>query len=388
MYNGSMYPRIIHEPLDNQESFFLFGSRGTGKTTWLKQNCHDAMFIDLLETRVYHDLLADPSRINNMIINKTVDWIIIDEIQKVPELLNEVHRLIETKKYKFILTGSSARSLRKKGVNLLAGRALTYNLFPLTSIELGDDFKLDYSLLYGHLPNVFNRKNPKKYLGSYINTYLKEEVLQEGLVRRLNVFVRFIEIASFSQGSIINISHIAREVGLDQKTIENYFSILEDLLIAVRIPVFTRRAKRRLVNHPKFYYFDVGIYRHIRPQGPLDSSSEIEGMSLETLFLQEIRAINSYYGFEYSIYFWRTSNGMEVDFVLYGSQGFMAFEIKRSQRFSNKDFSGLRSFSRDYPEAKLFFLYGGNRKEHYEGINVYPIEWVLRNLQKILANND
>jgi len=379
-----MYPRILDFPFSLNKSFFLFGPRGTGKTTLLKKKCPKAFYLDLLNMKNYQDLLANPNLLAKLIPDNFNEWIIIDEIQKIPELLNEVHRLIEEKKYKFILTGSSARNLRKKGVNLLAGRALTFSLYPLTAFELGKDFDISKSLNLGHLPSVYAEKNPKLYLNSYINTYLREEVLQEGLVRKLSVFSKFLEIASFSQGSLLNMSEIAREIGIDNKTIENYFVILEDLLIGVRIPVFTKRAKRRMVTHPKFYFFDTGIYRTLRPAGPLDSKEEIDGTSLETLFFQELRAINDYFQLEYQIFFWRSATNLEVDFVLYSNNNFMAFEIKRSARFSNKDFSGLRAFKNDYPEAKLFFLYGGERIEYHEGITVLPIQQAIINLHKIL----
>ncbi len=242
-------------------------------------------------------------------------WIVTDEIQRVPMLLNEVHRLIEKDKYKFILTGSSTRSLRKKGINLPAGRALTYYMYPLTSVELGPDFRLEASLETGHLPAIFSELDPKEYLKSYVETYLRREVLQEGLTRNLGGFARFLETASFSQGSMLNIMEVSREVGIERKTVENYFTILEDLLLAVRMPVFTKRARRRMAVHSKFYYFDAGVYKALSPCGPLDSPEEIAGAALETLCYQKLRAINEYYSFDYNLYCWRTGTGLEVDFV-------------------------------------------------------------------------
>ncbi|GAI60164.1 unnamed protein product, partial [marine sediment metagenome] len=218
-----MYSRIIKYP-DNK-SFFLFGPRGTGKTTWVKQVFPNAVYLDLLESRLFNDLLADPQRLENFIPDNFKDWIIIDEVQKIPELLNEVHRLIEKNKYKFILTGSSARKLRRKGPNLLAGRALNYSMHPLTAIELGKDFNLNHSLMFGNLPSVYVESNPGDYLESYIKTYLQEEIQQEGLTRNLGVFSRFLETASFSQGSVLNISQVSRECAVERKTVENYFTI-------------------------------------------------------------------------------------------------------------------------------------------------------------------
>lgn len=387
MQNEAMFSRLLKIPVDNNKSFFLFGPRGTGKTTWIKSIFSEALYFDLLEFDLYNDLLARPGRLENLIPPGFQNWIILDEIQRIPQLLNEVHRLIETFHYKFILTGSSARTLRKKGVNLLAGRALTYKMYPLTAVELGDSFCLKKSLAWGHLPSIPSEKKPNLFLKAYVQTYLREEVLQEGLTRNLGSFSRFLETASFSQGSVLNISEIARESGIERMRVTNYFSILEDLLLASLLPVFTRRAKRRMISHPKFYFFDVGIFRALRPMGPLDSPQEAEGPSLETLCFQELSAINDYYNYEYNLYYWRTSNGVEVDFILYGPKGLLAFEIKRSSRISKKDLNGLRLFANDYPEAKLYMLYGGSRQEYVNNISILPVEKALKELPAILQNS-
>lgn len=387
MQNEVMFSRLLKIPVDNNKSFFLFGPRGTGKTTWIKSIFSEALYFDLLEFDLYNDLLARPGRLENLIPPGFQNWIILDEIQRIPQLLNEVHRLIETFHYKFILTGSSARTLRKKGVNLLAGRALTYKMYPLTAVELGDSFCLKKSLAWGHLPSIPSEKKPNLFLKAYVQTYLREEVLQEGLTRNLGSFSRFLETASFSQGSVLNISEIARESGIERMRVTNYFSILEDLLLASLLPVFTRRAKRRMISHPKFYFFDVGIFRALRPMGPLDSPQEAEGPSLETLCFQELSAINDYYNYEYNLYYWRTSNGVEVDFILYGPKGLLAFEIKRSSRISKKDLNGLRLFANDYPEAKLYMLYGGSRQEYVNNISILPVEKALKELPAILQNS-
>ncbi|MGA1841619.1 MAG: ATP-binding protein [bacterium] len=381
-----MYSRLLKRPLQLNKSFFLFGPRGTGKTTWIKAHFSQNVYIDLLESNLYNELLASPDRIETFIPPGYEDWIVIDEIQKVPQLLNEVHRLIEKQRYKFILTGSSARSLRKGGINLLAGRALTYNMYPLTAIELNNDFSLEKSLKFGHLPSIPSEPDPFEFLKAYVKTYLREEVLQEGLTRNLGSFTRFLEMASFSQASVLNISEVAREASLERKRVENYFSILEDLLLATRLPVFTKRAKRRMVGHPKFYFFDVGVYRALRPSGPLDSPEEIEGASLETLCFQEIRAINDYFNYQYDLYYWRTSNGAEVDFVLYGPKGIKAFEVKRSKRTTKKDLSGLKAFKSDFPEATLYLLYGGTKNLYEDGIKILPVDSALKQIPDILDN--
>jgi len=313
------------------------------------------------------------------------NWIIIDEIQRIPELLNEVHRLIEKYKYKFILTGSSARKIKRKGYNLLAGRALTYSMHQLTAMELGKSFDLEYLLKYGGLPSVYVENEPKKYLASYVKTYLQEEIQFEGLTRNLGAFSRFLEAASFSQGSVLNISAVARDCAVERKVVENYFSILEDLLIAYRIPVFSERAKRRMIAHPKFYFFDSGVYRAIRPMGPLDRPEEAEGIAYETLIFQELNAINSYMESGYKIFYWRTADDMEVDFVLYGSKGILAFEVKRTGKVSREMTRGLRAFLKAYPMSKAYLIYGGERRLRDENIEIIPIKEALLSLPVMLS---
>lgn len=379
-----MYTRIINLPLDQKDSIFLFGPRGVGKTQWIKSTLSELLYLDLLHYPTYSKLVAQPHELEYMIPRGYLNWIVIDEVQRVPELLNEVHRLIEHKNYRFLLTGSSARSLKRRGVNLLAGRALRYFMHPLTLQELGEDFVLSDVLQYGLLPATKSRANPKKYLETYVQSYVREEVLQEGLTRNIGAFNRFLEIASFSQGSVLNISGIAREVGVDRQMIASYFGILEDLLIAVRLPIFSKRAKRRLITHEKFYYFDVGVYRALRPTGPLDVAEQIEGAALETLFFQSMRAINDYYDLGYTFYYWRTSHGVEVDFVLYGPKGLYAFEIKRSKAINGKSLTGLKSFKADYPEAKLYLIYFGELREYREDIDVIPFVEALKSLVNIL----
>jgi len=379
-----MYSRFINPP--KAKSFFLFGPRGTGKTTWVKSAFPRAVYIDLLEAELFNDLTANPQRLSNFIPRDFKDRIIIDEIQRVPDLLHEVHRLIESKKYRFILTGSSARKLRRKGPNLLAGRALTLSMHPLSVAELGGDFRLEHSLKYGQLPSVYSEADPQKYLEAYVKTYLEEEIRQEGLTRNLSAFARFLEAASFSQGSVLSISSVARECHVERKVAESYFSILEDLMIGYRIPIFSKKAKRRLVAHPKFYFFDVGVYRTVRPMGPLDAPEEVEGIALETIFLQELIALNSTLGFGYKVSYWRTSNGREVDFILYGPKGLLALEVKRTSRMTSAMLGGLKSFLVDYPMAKTYFVYMGNRRMYDGQIEIVPALEMLKNLKTVLAS--
>ena len=383
-----MFERLIKKPLESRKSFFLFGPRGTGKTTWLKRHLPQALFVNLLQSEFYNRLSANPGSLRELIPPGHTGWIIIDEVQRIPALLNEVHDLIEARRLDFVLTGSSARTLRRRGVNLLAGRALTYRMHPLTVAEQQDAFNLRDSMQLGHLPARFSESDPGRYLKDYVQTYLREEVMQESLTRNIGHFSRFLEVASFSQGATINISGVAREAHIERSVAENYFSILEDLLIAVRLPVFSRKAKRKLISQKKFYFFDTGVFRAIRPVGPLDSHAEMDGPALETLVLQELRAINDYYEYGYQIFFWRTRNNLEVDFVLYGPRGLLAIEIKRSTQIQPRDTRALREFREDYPPAKCYVFFGGSTPLYMGDVVALPVERALRNLHRILSNDD
>lgn len=377
-----MYTRIITPPQD--KSFFLFGPRGTGKTTWLKAQFPNALYFDLLDSEIYNDLLARPSRLEQMIPEPWNELVVLDEVQRVPTLLHEVHRLIEERGLVFALTGSSARKLARKDVNLLAGRAFTLFMYPLTAPELGDDFTVSHALQYGHLPSTFHESDPKRYLESYVTTYLREEVQQEGLTRNLGAFTRFLETASFSQAQLLNISEVARECAINRKVAENYFTILEDLLIAKRIPAFTKKAKRRAISHPKFYFFDAGVFRALRPKGPLDSAQDIDGAALETLVAQEITALNHYRNYGYAMHFWRDLGGKEVDIVLYGERGILAIEVKRSARVATEDLKGLRAFLKEYPMARAYLLYGGDRARWEGNIRILPVADFFKNPDEVL----
>ncbi len=370
-------------------SFFLFGPRGTGKSYWLRSAYAEEMvYIDLLESRISNRLSADPQRLVEYIPSGFSGPVILDEIQKVPALLDEVHRLIEKKvAFRFILTGSSPRKLRRTFSNLLAGRASTCHFHPLTAMELGGDFDFEKALSHGLLPTLYDSDkdvNPESYLAGYIEAYLREEILQEGLTRNVSAFNRFLEAASFSQGEVLNVTQVARECSVHRKVVENYFQILDDLLIGHRIPVFRKKAKRRMIQHSKFYFFDTGVYRAIRPRGPLDTPELIDGASLETLVLQNLMATIENHQLNYSIYFWRTTSGKEVDFVLYGDDGLVAIEVKRSQTVTLKDLAGLKTFRQDYPSTEAIFLYGGDQELLIDGVRVLPIEQALSGLNELL----
>jgi len=377
-----MYPRDFAPP--SQQSYFLFGPRGTGKSMFVGNHYPNGMYVDLLDARNFNEFTADPSRLSDRIPKGFNDWIIVDEVQKVPALLNEVHRLIEQRHLRFVLTGSSARRLKKDNVNLLAGRALTCHLYPLTASEQGNEFNLTRALDSGQLPLACTSADPELFLQSYVQTYLQEEIQLEGLTRNLPAFARFLETASFSQGSLLNISAIARDCAVKRKVVENYFSILRDTLISYEIPVFRKRAKRDTTQSAKFYFFDAGVFRTLRPAGPYDSDTEARGIALETLVLQEIIALNSYRHWNYGIYYWRTRLGKEVDFVLYGKRGLKAIEIKLSGRIRTEDLSGLRQFKEDYPETDLIYLYSGTRRFTENDIEIVPVDMFFKQADNLI----
>jgi len=367
-----MYSRIFKPP--KQSSYFLFGPRGTGKTSGLKSHYVGAIYIDLLKSDLFNDLRARPDRFWSLIPKKYKGPVIIDEIQKLPSLLDEIHSYMNNKKgeLQFILTGSNARKLRRASVNLLAGRARVENFYPFLAQELQGDFDLKKALKQGMLPEVWTAMDSKKYLESYLQVYIDQEVRLEGFVRNVDDFARFLEAASLSQASVLNISNVASDSGVPRKTVQTYFEILEDLLISYRVPVFQRKAKRELIKHDKFYFFDAGLFQTIRPKGVLDPESEINGAALETLVFAHLKASNDLLSMNYQISYWHTKNHMEVDFILYGERGFFAIEVKSSSHISQKELQSLREFKIDYPKAKLILIYGGPSKElgDIQAINV------------------
>jgi uncharacterized protein len=372
----SLIPRLFIPP---KGSFFLFGPRGTGKSTLLRHMWQEALWVDLLQPDLFRSYKARPERLRELVAAYSRGVVVvIDEIQKVPDLLSVVHSLIEKKRNtRFILTGSSARKIKRADVDLLAGRALNCSLHPFMAIELGTRFKMDTALKKGLLPLVVMAEEPDQVLKAYAALYVREEVQMEGLVRNVGGFSRFLEIISFSHASVLNISNVARECEIERKVVEGYISILEDLLLAYRIPVFTKRAQRTTVSHPKFFYFDAGVYRSLRPSGPLDRPEEIEGAALEGLVAQHLIAWNAYRGERNRLYYWRTRAGSEVDFVLYGPEVFWAIEVKNTAKIRAEDVSALKTFKQDYPQSKAFLLYRGHERRMIGDILCLPCEEFL-----------
>lgn len=372
-------PRFFSDP---GCSFFLFGPRGTGKSTWVRQVFPDALVVDLLRPELFRTYSARPERLAQLIEgNPMKKQILLDEIQKVPSLLSVVHRLIEQRpELQFVMTGSSARKIKRTGVDLLGGRALLKTLHPFMAAEVGDRFHLQGAMQYGMIPLVLMSSRPRDVLTSYAALYVQEEVKMEGLVRDIGGFSRFLEAVSLSHGSVLNVSNVARECEVQRKTVEGYLSILEDLLLAFRIPVFKRRAKRAVAAHPKFYLFDAGLFGALRPRGPLDSSEEIGGASLEGLVVQHLRAWNGYRGHRNRLYYWRTRSGVEVDLIVYGEDGLWAIEVKSTSRVHPIDLRNLKSFASDFPECRPLFLYRGDDRLVIDSIPCLPCDQFLMNL--------
>ena len=338
--------RFFAEPAG---SFFLFGPRGTGKSTWLRQRFPKALWIDMLQPDVHRAFLARPERLRDLVLGSESQMVVVDEVQKAPELLDVVHSLIDSTETLFALTGSSARKLRRTGVDLLAGRAVLRTMHPFMAAELGETFDLQRALRDGMLPLVWGSPDGADALRAYASLYLGEEVQAEGLVRNIGHFSRFLETISFAHGGVLNISNLARECAVGRKTAEGYVEILEDLLLAFRLPVFRRRAGRQVTATPKLYLFDTGVFRSLRPTGPLDRPEEIDGCALEGLVAQHLRAWTELTAAAHGLYFWRTPSGTEVDFIIYGEQGLWAFAVKNTTSVRGSDLKGLRAFCKDYP---------------------------------------
>lgn len=369
--------RFFHVPAG---SFFVFGPRGTGKSTWIREALLPAVILDLLQPERYAEFMGSPERLRDYVLPQPEGAVVlIDEVQKVPELMSVVHELIEMHRgWRFVLTGSSARKLKRSGADLLAGRAALRHMHPFMAAELGAAFSLDYALRYGMIPVISQALSPQDAQAAYIGVYLREEVLQEGIVRNLDQFSRFLKMLSFSQASILTVTNLAREAHVNRKVVEGYLQILEDLLLGFKIPVFVKRASRAMTAHPKFYYFDCGVFRALRPKGPLDRPEEIDGLALETLVAQHLRAWCDSGGED--LFFWRTSQHHEVDFVVYGPRVFVGIEVKNSDRIREADLRSLMLFLQDYPEAKGLFLYRGTYRKQIGAVLCMPVTEFLLGL--------
>ena len=336
--------RQVFEGAGN-ESLFLWGARQTGKSTLLKSLYPDALWFDLLKTDLYRRYLSDPVQFREAVLaDRAGRVVIVDEIQKVPALLDEIHWLMENSGTRFILSGSSARKILRSGVNLLGGRALRYELYPLVSSEI-PDFDLSRALNNGLLPRHYLSDSPRRLLDAYVGNYLRDEIVAESRIRNIEAFSRFLEAAAFSNGEMVNHTNIAADCGVSHNTVREYFQILEDTLIGRFLPSFQKRPKRRVVASPKFYYFDLGVANSLLRRR-IEIGGESMGHAFEHFIFQELHAHSRYTGLGHPIAFWRTSSGIEVDFILGDHQ--VAVEVKSTGNVQPRHLRGLKAFAEEY----------------------------------------
>jgi predicted AAA+ superfamily ATPase len=376
-----MYQRLLSPP---NHSFFLFGPRATGKTTWLRKQIPNALWKNLLLDEDYLPLLADSSILRSEVEALERDsWVVIDEVQKVPSLLNEVHELISRYggRYKFAMSGSSARKLRRVNANLLAGRALDLKFYPLSFAEVGEDFDLDSILAYGTLPSVFSEIEYKaNLLTSYVGTYLKQEIQQEAMVEDIASFHRFLIVAGNMNGEIMNLASLARDASVARSTVERYFDILVDTLIGFRLPGWQPRFKSRERITPKFYLFDTGVVRALS-QRVRDKVSDFEkGKLLETYILHELRCAQSFQDLGGDFYYWRTPAGVEVDFIWSRGERAIGIEIKSSSKWRHENSSALRELLSAGKVKDAYGVYLGKVQLMDDGVRVYPVKDFLKAL--------
>lgn len=353
-----------------KKSFFLFGPRGTGKSFLIRHSLTQSTFtVNLLRTSLQLRLLQDPSALAEMIAEQAPDpetVIVIDEIQKIPLLLDEVHRLIEEEGRRFLLTGSSARKLKAAGVNLLAGRAWIAHLFPLTFAEI-PQFDLSRYLRYGGLPSVILSDSPEEELDAYIQTYINEEIKSEGAVRKIPAFVEFLRLAALSNAEQINFTKIAQDVGVSPPTIASYFQILEDTLIGFQVRPWQKSTSRKAVSTSKFYFFDTGVVNTLAGIEHIDRHSNLYGNLFEHWVALELRAFISYTRTKASLEFWRTEDKIEVDFVI---DRHIAVEVKATRKVTSSDLKGLRALRSEDPHLTLYLVSDDPLDRHHEGIHL------------------
>jgi predicted AAA+ superfamily ATPase len=355
-------------------SFFLWGPRQTGKSYWLKHQFPQALWVNLLRSDEFVKYTQDPSALRAETKSLEANsWIVIDEVQKVPALLDEVHELIESRAFRFALCGSSARKLKRGKANLLGGRAFRRQLWGLSSTELGSDFKLKRALNIGSLPKAWTLADPSELLRSYALDYLREEVSAEALVKRLDSFSQFLSLAALSDTQALSYSTIARDIGVSQPTVRSYFEILEDTLIGHFLPAFRLKPKRRIELTPKFYFFDVGVVNFLAKRSPIETGSELFGKAFENWIHHELRCFQSYKSPDLDLSYWK-SGLLEVDFVLGKAQA--AIEVKASSRIQSDHLRGLRAFGQDYPDCKSRVVVCTESKirQTDDGIWILPFE--------------
>lgn len=354
-----MYKRNLDLSLSAAETCFLWGPRQTGKSTLLKELFPDARRYDLLLSDEYRRLVANPALVREECLAAGIDAasqlspIIIDEVQKIPDLLDEVHWLIENRGLRFILCGSSARKLKRGHGNLLGGRGVRYELYPLVYPEI-PDFSLDKALNGGLLPRHYQSAAPRRLIQAYVGDYLREEIAAEALTRNMPAFSRFLEVAALTNGELVNYNNIASECGVSPPTVKEYFQILEDTLVGRYLPAFRARAKRRPIGAPKFFFFDTGIVAHLTRRGKVEEGSELFGRAFEHFLYLEIIAHASYSEAFYPVSYWRTASGFEVDLVLGDCE--VAVEIKSASMARSRHLKGIRAFKEEFAARRYIVV--------------------------------
>lgn len=357
-----MYKRLAKFTKSN--SFFLFGARGTGKTHLLKEiySNTDNWYIDLLNPDLARKYLLSPNSLINELDGRKIkpEWIIIDEVQKVPSLLDLVHQLIESRNQKFILSGSSARKLKRGGANLLAGRAFMYNLFPLSCREIGDSFDVNDAMRWGTLPKIYNLEedeDKKEYLRAYANTYVREEILQEQIIRNLAPFQRFLQVAAQMDCRLINFANIARDTGATIPTVQSYYQILEDTLLGFSLPAFNESIRKRQKSSPKFYFFDAGVKRALAEELNVELRPQTSqyGYAFEQLVINEINRLQNYLRKDFRLSYLLTEAEVEIDLIIERpGEKRVAIEIKSTTEIREQDVKSLITLGKDIPNCELF----------------------------------
>ena len=366
-----MFKRISTLLGRGRESCFLWGPRQTGKSTLLAALLPGSPRYDLLQSDLFARLSARPALLREELLAGPPGSlpVVIDEVQKVPGLLDEVQWLMVNKQVQFVLCGSSARKLKRGGANLLGGRALRYELFPLVSAEI-PGFELLRALNHGLLPRHYLAQDPRRMLDAYVGDYLKEEIAAEALTRNLPAFSRFLEAAALSNGGVVSYTNIAAECGVSAPTVKQYFSILEDTMLGRFVPAWRKRPKRRVVQAPRFYYFDVGLANALLKRSAIAPRSEAFGRAFEHFIYQEIAAHREYSGLRYPVSYWRTTSQLEVDFILGDHQ--TAVEVKGTEQAAERHLKGLKAFREEYPTRHAIVVSLDPRPRVVEGISILP----------------
>lgn len=377
-----MFQRILRLPAAGAETFFLWGPRQTGKSTLLRALYPDAFWVDLLKSEEYRRYLEHPEHLRRQIEGAVPRprFVVIDEVQKVPALLDEAHWMHENLGVRFALCGSSARKVRRGHANLMGGRALRYQLEGLVFAEIGSSFDLERMLNHGTLPRIHLSDRPERYLAAYCADYLKEEIAAEGLVRNLPAFSEFLNVAAFSDAELVNFSTIARDCGVSSQTIKGYFDILTDTMLGHWLPAWRKRPKRRVIGAPKFYFADVGIGGFLARRGRVTAGSELFGKALENYIFHELRSWNQYTEADATLSYWRLASGTEVDFVVNDMQ--MAIEVKATRKVTSDHMRGLRQLRQDHPEVRRMIVVCLEEKawRSDDDVDVMPVAEFLRRL--------